>query len=79
MVSLTQFSNFDNFHTLLEITSTGSVQSWPKGYFFVVFEISAAELFNTCCRDSADLILPCCRGAAESPTDAMFYSTADLQ
>ena len=53
-------------------TSTGSVQSWPKGYFFVVFEISAAELLNTCCRDSADLLLPCCRGAAESAIDATY-------
>ena len=60
-------------------TSTGSVQSWPKEYFFVVLDISAAELLNTCCRDSADLLLPCCRGAAESPTDAMFYSAANLQ
>ena len=40
-------------------TSTGSVQSWPKGYFLVAFEISAAEL-------------PCCRGAAESPIDAAY-------
>jgi len=40
-------------------TSTGSVQSWPKEYFFVVFEISAADL-------------PCCRGAAESPVDATY-------
>ena len=28
-------------------TSTGSVQSWPKEYFFVVLDISAAELLNT--------------------------------
>jgi len=49
-----------------------------QGTFFLVLDISAAELLNTCCRDSADL-LPCCRGAAQSHTDAMFYSAADLQ
>ena len=53
-------------------TSTGSVQSWSKGYFFVFFEISAAELLNTCCRDSEDLLLPCCRAAAESPIEATY-------
>ena len=45
------------------IESTGSVQSWLKGYCFVVFEISAAELLHTFCRDSAALLLPCHRGA----------------
>ena len=52
----------------------------PRNFFFVVLDIrsSAAELLDTCCRDSADL-LPCCRGAAQSRTDAMFYSAADLQ
>ena len=37
-----------------------------------VFEISAAELLNTCCRDSADSLLPCCRGAAELPIVATY-------
>jgi len=50
-----------------------------QGTFFLVLDISAAELLNTCCRDSADLLLPFGRGAAESPTKALFYSAADLQ
>ena len=53
-------------------TSTGSVQSWPKGYCFAVFEISAAELLHTCCRDSAHHLLTYCRGSAESPIDAKY-------
>ena len=36
---------------------------------FVVFEISAAEVLNTCCRDSAELLLPYCGKAAESHID----------
>ena len=28
-------------------TSTGSVQSWPKGYCFIVSKISAAEMLHT--------------------------------
>ena len=43
-----------------------------QGIFFVVFEISAAELLHTCCRDSGDLILPCCSGAAESTIDVTY-------
>ena len=53
-------------------TSTGSVQSLPKEYFFIVYEISAVELLNTCSRDSANLLLPCCCGAAESPVDLTY-------
>ena len=34
-------------------TSTGSVQSWPKEYFFVVFEISARANFLECVHASA--------------------------
>ena len=44
---------------LLLLTSTGSVQSWPKGYFLVAFEISAAEL-------------PSGRRSAKSPIDAAY-------
>ena len=34
-------------------TSTGSVQSWPKGYSFVVFEISARANFLACVHSSS--------------------------
>ena len=47
------------FKLELSRTSTGSVQSWPKGYFLVAFEISAAEL-------------PSCRRSAKSPIDAAY-------
>ena len=32
----------------------------------------AAEIMQTCSRNFTDLLLPCCRGAAESPVDAAY-------
>ena len=35
----------------------------------------AAELLHTLCRDSADLLLPCCRGATEINCSLEFNSS----
>ena len=82
-------------HTKLEVSRSCRITSrcniWNLKFLaqVQVFVLNAADLQQSCCRDAADLLLPCWRVVTESPIDAkyqiwrlqvksMFYSAADL-